>query len=315
MFSGSSTFVSEVDQAFLFILIISVIFFVGIVFTMIYFVVRYHHKKNQTVSQSSGNLTLELLWTVIPTILVLAMFYYGFIGYRNMKTIPPDALEIQAMGRMWSWLYTYENGYQTDTLTVPLGKPVKILVESSDVLHSFYIPAFRIKQDAVPGMKNYVWFEATETGVFDIFCAEYCGDRHSYMLSLVKVVPQEEYASWYDGTVQFAPAAGGSMAGGAERKPGSRGPMLVKIKGCVACHSVDGSPLVGPTFKGVFGHNVTVITGGKEREILADEEYLRRSILEPQADRVKGFENIPMPPQGLTDEELAEIIAYLKELK
>jgi cytochrome c oxidase subunit 2 len=242
------------------------------------------------------------------------MFYYGFIGYRDMRTIPEDAVEIKATGRMWSWLFTYENGFQTDTLVVPEGKPVKMQIESVDVLHSFYIPAFRVKQDAVPGMTNYMWFQATESGIYDIFCAEYCGDRHSYMLSHVKVVPDGDYDTWYAGTAELAPAAAES-GGKAEKEPGSRGPMLYKIKGCVACHSTDGSRLVGPSFKGIYGKTITVVTDGKERQVKVDDEYLHRSVRQPDSDKVKGFENIPMPPQNVTDEELEELIAWIKQLK
>lgn len=314
MFSGVSTFSSLVDDAFIFILVISLIFFLGITFTMIYFVIRYHHTRNKVVSNIHGNTTLEIIWTVIPTLLVLGMFYYGFIGYRDMRTIPEDAVEIKATGRMWSWLFTYDNGFQTDTLMVPEGKPVKMLIESSDVLHSFYIPAFRVKQDAVPGMTNYMWFQATETGVFDIFCAEYCGDRHSYMLSHVKVVPTDDYDTWYAGTAELAPAAAGT-GGKAEKEPGSRGPMLYRTKGCVACHSTDGTRLVGPSFKGIYGKTITVVTDGKERQVEVDEEYLRRSVRQPDADKVQGFESVPMPPQNVTDEELEELIAWIKQLK
>ena len=313
MYSGASNFSSPVDDAFMFILIISVIFFVGITFAMIYFVIRYHHTRNKVVANIHGNFTLELLWTVIPTLLVLGMFYYGFIGYRDMKTIPENALEIKTTGRMWSWLYRYENGFETDTLMVPLGKPVNIQIESADVLHSLYIPAFRVKQDAIPGMTTFLWFEATQTGVYDIFCAEYCGDRHTYMLSSVKVLPVEEYDAWYAATAEFAKAPG-SVAG-APSKPGSRGPMLYKVKGCIACHSTDGTRLIGPTFKGIYGKEESVITGGQERQIIVDEEYLRRSVRQPDADKVKGFESVPMPPQALTDEELEELVAWIKELK
>lgn len=314
MFSGVSTFSSLVDDAFIFILVISLIFFLGITFTMIYFVIRYHHTRNKVVSNIHGNATLEIVWTVIPTLLVLGMFYYGFIGYRDMRTIPENAVEIKATGRMWSWLFTYENGLQTDTLVVPEGMAVKMLIESADVLHSFYIPAFRVKQDAVPGMTNYMWFQATESGVFDIFCAEYCGDRHSYMLSHVKVVPASDYDTWYAGTAELAPAAAGT-GGESKKKPGSRGPMLYKIKGCVACHSTDGSRLVGPSFKGIYGKIITVVSAGNERQVEVDEEYLRRSVRQPDVDKVQGFESVPMPPQNVTDEELEELIAWIKQLK
>jgi cytochrome c oxidase subunit 2 len=315
MISGASSFSSLVDDAFIFILIISLVFFLGITFAMIYFVIRYHHTRNKVGANIHGNFTLEVLWTVIPTLLVLGMFYYGFIGYRDMRSIPENALNITATGRMWSWAYTYENEFQTDTLFVPVERPVRMTIESADVLHSFYIPAFRIKQDAVPGMTNYMWFEATETGMFDIFCAEYCGNRHSYMLSHVKVLPGDEYDAWYAGTAEMSAAMSGGKTEGGETKVGTRGLMLYKVTGCVACHSTDGTRLVGPSFKGIYGKTDIVVTDGQEREITVDEEYIRRSITQPDADKVKGFENIPMPLQNLTDREIEEIIAYIKELK
>ncbi len=313
MLSNASTFASQVNDTFMFILIVSVIFFLGVVIAMIYFVVRYHHKRNQEVANIHGNTTLEVLWTVIPTILVMAMFYYGFIGYRDMRTVPEGATDITATGRMWSWVYTYENGFQTDTLVVPLGKPVKVDIETADVLHSFYIPAFRVKQDAVPGMTNFVWFEAIQEGVFDILCTEYCGDRHSYMLSKVKVIPEEQYHQWYAATAgQVVNLDSGEQD---DDQLAARGQKLYKMKGCIACHSTDGSRIIGPSFKGIYGHEVEVLVEGKAEKVLVDEDYIRESILQPQAKIVKGFEAVPMPPQPLTEAEIQAIIAYFKELK
>ncbi len=315
MLSGISTFSSQVDNVFLYILIISLIFFVGIVFAMILFIVKFHHKKNKQAKDIHGNVTLEVLWTVIPTLLVISMFYFGFKGFRNMRTIPENTLDVNVQGRMWSWMYTYDNGFQTDTLVVPVGKPVKITLESADVLHSFYIPVFRIKQDAVPGSKNYLWFQATKAGEYDVLCAEYCGDRHSYMLSTVKAVPPEEFDQWYATTKPAVAVSGGEGEGEVSGPSPTRGEMLYKTKGCIACHSIDGSPRVGPSFYQLFGHQVTVITNGAEKTLTVDEDYIKRSILDPGVEKVKGFENIPMPPQNVTDEEIEDIIAYIRTLE
>ncbi len=316
MGSGLSTFASQVDNAFLYILIISLIFFVGIVFSMIFFIVKYHHKKHKEAEDIHGSVTLEVLWTIIPTLLVMSMFYFGFKGFRNMRTVPDNAMNVKVLGRMWSWMFTYENGFQTDTLVVPVGKPVKVTIESADVLHSFYIPVFRVKQDAVPGSQNYLWFQATKPGKYDVMCAEYCGDRHSYMLSAVKAVPQEEFDQWYANTTPAAAAAPAGKGEEASAGPSpERGEMLYKTKGCVACHSVDGSPRVGPSFFKLYGHEVTVIANGQSKQITADDAYIKRSILEPEAEKVSGFEKIPMPPQSVTEAEINDIIAYIKTLK
>ncbi|MCA9731103.1 cytochrome c oxidase subunit II [candidate division KSB1 bacterium] len=307
MLPDASSFSAIVDDAFYFILFISVIFFVGIVATMIFFVVRYHHTRNKTVENIEGNLTLEIVWTVIPTILVMFMFYYGFIGYRDMRTPPEDAMKIKVTARKWSWTFTYENGYQAAELKVPKGRAVKAEIESEDVIHSFYIPAFRVKQDAVPGRDTFLWFNATETGTFDILCTEYCGDRHSYMLSTVEVLPGKQFDNWYAGT------SGQQVTEGADLS--ALGEKLVTLKGCTACHSLDGTPRISRSFKGLFGMTETVLTQGKERQIVVDEEYLIRSIKEPDADKVKEFASIPMPPQNLTDDEIKAIVEYLKQSK
>ncbi len=307
MLSGASSFASLVDDAFFFILVVSIIFFVGIVATMIYFVVRYHHTRNKKVKNIEGNLTLEIVWTVIPTLLVMGMFYYGFIGYSDMRNVPDDAMKIKVTARKWSWTFTYPNGYQATALTVPQGKAIKAEIESEDVIHSFYIPAFRVKQDAVPGRDTYLWFRATEMGKFDILCTEFCGDRHAYMLSSVDVLPQEQFDRWYANTGKQ------EISGGADLS--KTGEKLVTLKGCIACHSIDGTPRVSPTFKGLYGKTETIYTDGKERQVRVDEAYISKSIKEPAADKVKGFENIPMPQQDLSDDEIEAIIAYLKSNK
>ncbi|MFQ6672614.1 MAG: c-type cytochrome, partial [Candidatus Tectimicrobiota bacterium] len=230
-------------------------------------------------------------------------------GFKEMRTVPEGATVVQVTGRMWSWLFEYPNGKKSDVLKVPVGKPVKLELNSIDVLHSFYVPAFRIKEDAVPGMNNYLWFNPTEVGTYDVQCAEYCGLRHSYMLTKVEVLPEEDFQKWY--------AADGLVAkAGVEAEGVPRGLELLKVKGCLACHTTDGSPLVGPTFKGAFGRPSTVVSGGQEQTVVVDEAYVRKSMLEPQGDIVKGFPPIMPSQKGLvTEEEMQEIIAYLKTLQ
>ncbi len=295
-----------VENVFLYIAAIAVFLLILITFLMVYFVIRYRRKRNPEPEDIKGNLWLEITWTVVPTILVMTMFYYGYTGFSALKKIPEGAMKVKVIARQWSWLFEYENGMKANELKVPVGKPINLALTSQDVIHSFYMPAFKIKQDAVPGMVNHLWFKPTEVGTYDVLCAEYCGLQHSYMLTKVTVVPEEEFNQWYQkGTEEMVIA---------KKKPG--GPQLFQEKGCRACHSIDGSALVGPTVKGLFGKTVTVITDGKERQLVADEAYLRRSILEPNADVVKGFPPIMPSQKGLiTDAELEEIIRYIKELK
>ncbi|MFB3885792.1 MAG: cytochrome c oxidase subunit II [Thermodesulfobacteriota bacterium] len=304
IFSGATGISGRVvDNVFLYILAICVSLLVLITFLMVYFVVRYRREKHPEPADIEGSTWLEVIWTVIPTFLVLSMFYYGLTGFQVLKKVPEGAMVIKVVARQWSWLFEYENGAKETELRVPVGKPVKLILTSQDVIHGFYAPAFRIKQDAVPGMETYLWFQPTETGAFDVMCSQYCGLEHSHMLTKIVVLPEEEFAKWYQGKKEKEAA---------EAPP--PGLQLYQVKGCVACHTIDGTPRVGPTFKGLFGKSVTVVTDGKERTVVADEAYLRKSILEPNADVVKGFPPI-MPPEKLTASELDEIVQYLETLK
>lgn len=301
--SDASNFVQGVDLTFIIILGISVFFLVGITAVMIYFVIKYHRTRNPKATNIEGNTKLEILWTVIPLILVLIMFYYGWIGYRPMRQVPEGAIPVKAIGQMWSWMFEYPNGKKSSELIVPINKPVKLDLFSRDVLHSLYIPAFRIKEDVVPGKNNYMWFTAQREGEYDIFCAEYCGDRHSYMLSKVRVLPEAEYEKWL--TTSDIPAG---------EHPGLT---LLKQNGCVVCHSLDGVKIVGPSFKGIYGHEVEVITGGQERKVVVDDAYILSSIYDPNADVVKGFNPGLMISykQQIPEEDVKKIIEFIKELK
>jgi cytochrome c oxidase subunit 2 len=293
-----------VENIFIYVAVISVSLLAFITFLMIYFVVRYHRKRNPNPEDIRGSLWLEILWTVFPTFLVLTMFFYGLTGFNSLKKIPEGAMKVKVISRMWSWGFEYEKGVKTDVLKVPSGRDIELLLTTEDVIHSFYIPAFKIKQDAVPGMENRLWFKPTEVGTYDVLCAEYCGLRHSYMLTKVEVLPEADFRKWYESALGKASAEKGLP----------RGEQLLQEKGCRACHTVDGTPLLGPTLKGLFGKNVTVLTEGKERAVTADESYIRNSILEPGKDLVKGFPPV-MPPLKLTEDEMNQIISYLKELK
>ncbi len=187
-----------VDDSFIFIVGISVILLVGITAAMIYFVFRYSEKNNPKPDQSiTGSTTLEILWTVIPLLLVLAMFFYGYAGFKEMRSIPPNAMVVKVTGKMWFWHFEYENKKTSDTLLyLPADKDVRFELQSVDVNHSFYVPAFRVKEDCIPGRTNYMWFHTSQVGTYDIECAEYCGLNHSYMLGKVIVLPESEYLAW-----------------------------------------------------------------------------------------------------------------------
>jgi cytochrome c oxidase subunit 2 len=288
-----------VDQTFWFILGASVIMLAGVTAAMVFFIVRYRRSRNTKPAQIEGNVTLETLWTILPTVLVLVMFYYGWAGFKVMRDVPDDAFPVEARGQMWSWNFIYPDGRVLPDLVVPAGKPIALKLTSADVIHSFFVPAFRLKEDCMPGRENHAWFQADEPGEYNILCAEYCGDEHSRMLATVKVVPREEFDEFF---------------GGEWDRP--VGLELLTAKGCVTCHSIDGTQLIGPSFKGIWGKTETVITDGQPRTITVDEEYVRRSIVEPAADLVEGYQNL-MPAQGaLVDStDIANIIAYLKELE
>lgn len=201
MFNGASNFAKDVDFAFLFTLVVSVFFLVLITGLMIYFVIKYNRKRNPKATNVHSNVALEITWTVIPTILVLIMFWYGWAGYVDMSEAPKNTLNVDVTAQMWKWTFKYENGKTTDSLYVPVNQPVKLNLHSIDVNHAFYIPKFRIKKDVYPNQNRMVWFEANELGDFDIACAEYCGLNHSYMYNKVKVMPQQEFSVWLNSVV------------------------------------------------------------------------------------------------------------------
>lgn len=306
MFSGASTFVEGVDKAFIVIFGISLVFLVGITALMIYFVIRYRRKKNPKAQQVNDSNWLEITWTVIPFILVMIMFYYGYKGFTPMRNVPDNAITIKAIGYMWDWRFEYEGGKEYNELIVPINQAIKLELVSLDVIHSLYIPAFRVKEDMVPGKDDqYLWFEAQKEGVYEVLCAEYCGLRHSFMETKARVVPREEYDRW--------------LAELPVQKPGEDPPGLqvIKANACIGCHSLDGTRLVGASFKGLYGSTRLVVTDGESREVTADDQYIRDAIYEPNRDLVEGFPKGQMNSYEdlITEEQLGQIIEYLKTLK
>jgi cytochrome c oxidase subunit 2 len=320
MVTGWPNMSNPADDTFFFILGISLTLLALNTGVMIYFVFRYSRKRHPQAEEVKENTPIEIIWTVIPTLLVLAIFYVGWKGFVYMRTAPPDAMIVHVTARQWSWTFDYANGKETNILKVPVEKPVKLLITSADVLHSLFIPAYHIKEDCVPGMETHLWFLPDQLGSYDLFCTEYCGVGHSSMITKVEVMPQKDFDEWYAGG-QIAAAPEEKKA--AEKRPAKKaasaseeGARLIQVKGCVACHTTDGTPKIGPTFKGVFGKKETVIHEGKEREITVDEAFIKQTLLHPEIDRVKGFPPI-MPSQHgqLTDAEIHEIIEYIKSLK
>lgn len=315
MFSTDlSNFAEGVNTAFIVILSIIFFFFISLTLTLIVFIIKYREKKNPVPAQFRGNNTLEIIWTIIPLILVLAMFYFGWTAWKPMESDPPDdAMHIETTARMWKWNFKYNDGRQLDSLVIPAGKPVALDMTALDVIHSLYIPAFRIKKDVNPGTPRTAWFIANSPGTYDLFCTEYCGLGHSTMITKVKVLTNEDYDSWYANTKQSSTPV---TVAETVITPAIKGKQVIQRIGCNACHSTDGTKIVGPSYLGVFGHEVTVITNGKERTIVANEDYIRRSILDPNADIVKGFTKGLMLSykDQLTSEEIDQIIEYLKTL-
>jgi cytochrome c oxidase subunit 2 len=305
----ASNFVSGVDKAFLIILGISFLFLIGLTLTMLYFIYKYNRKKHPQATQIKGSTTLEIVWTVIPTILVMVMFYYGWAGWHFMKKAPEDSFNIKVIARMWNFTFEYENGKRTDTLFVPKNKAVKLNLNSMDVVHSLYIPSFRVKEDVVPGKEKMMWFIPQKEGIYELFCTEYCGLQHSYMYNWVKVMPEDQFDNWYADTTRQETTA-------VIESPAASGKRIMKNIGCFACHTVDGSKLVGPSFKGLYGEMQTVVTGGQERQVEADDEYIKKSIYDPNADIVKGFNKGLMLPytNQLSEDNIRQIIEYLKTL-
>jgi cytochrome c oxidase subunit 2 len=307
-FKQASLSAQKSDAVFFFVFALSVVFLVFITALMIFFVVRYSRKRHPRAAQIEGHVGLEIVWTTVPLVLFLAIFYYGWTNYEYMRQAPGDSMDVKVLARQWNWSFEYPNGKHTKMLFAPLGRPIRLEVRSLDVIHGFFVPAFRMKIDAVPSHANTTWFQATRLGSFDIECTVICGVDHSLMVSKVVVVPEEAFRAWYFGGDDVPePTPGASPA----PSPGDPAEALLAAKGCLACHSLDGKPMVGPTFKGMLGRKETVLARGRERILTVDERRLREAITRAGRPVVKGYPEA-MPVAPMDGAELDRIVAFLK---
>jgi len=300
---GASTIAGEVDALFYFIYWVSVIMFIGVIGTMGYFMVAYRRRSEaDRPTPIKENKLVEASWIVIPTILVLIVFTWGFKSFIKLSVAPPNSYEITVRAQKWAWVFEYPDGVISNELHVPVSRPVKLRMSSGDVLHSFFVPEFRVKHDIVPNRYTSVWFEATRQDTFQVMCTEYCGTRHSYMLALVIVQSQDEFNRWLQESGIPEDAS-----------PAERGALLYQQQACNGCHSLDGTAVAAPSFQGLFGTERTFEDGATAT---ADENYLRESILQSSAKIVEGYPDIMAAQRyedRLTSEEIDALVAFIKE--
>jgi cytochrome c oxidase subunit 2 len=316
---GASSFAPQVDFLFTVILWICIVFFVPIVIAMGYFMWVYRERPGYRGSpEALHNTAIEITWTVVPTIVVVWVFWEGAMGYLDMARIPKGTVDVNVTAKKWQWAFKYENGGEHEVIPVenasvkelpllvlPVDRDIKMIMRSDDVLHSFYIPAFRAKRDVVPGRYNYMWFHTTKEGLYDLFCTEYCGDNHSQMNAKVKVVSQEEYKKALEKAIQEP------------EDPLERGRLLYKRQGCSTCHNAgaEGASGPGPSYNGSWGKPVQLESG---TEVAFDENYVRESILNPQAKARKGYGKAsPMNSYAgkLKDDQIDALITFIKSLE
>jgi cytochrome c oxidase subunit II len=297
---AASTIASKIDDFYIYLTAVSAVFVIVIFFTVIYFAIKYHRKsEDERPRPVHGNLPLEIAWSVIPLIISMTMFAWGAVLYFHAAKAPQNAMEIFVVGKQWMWKIQHIEGKrEINELHVPIGQPVKLTMTSEDVIHSFFIPAFRVKMDVVPGRYTQLWFEPTKVGEYHLFCAEYCGTYHSGMIGRVVVMELAAYEAWLSGNT--GASTGESMV--------TKGEKLFGQFNCASCHG-DGR---GPVLQGVYNKSVELNNG---RNIKADEAYLRESILNPTAKIVAGYEPImPTYAGQINEEQVMQLTAYLKSI-
>lgn len=307
---------AETDVHFHFIYWLNVFFFVGISALLVFFCVKYRRKTpdQKPLPTPSHNTVLELVWSIIPTLVCIALFYVGFVVYQDLMEPPKDTFKVNVTGKKWAWNFKYPlSGLDSDELHVPANTPVELIMTSEDVIHSLYIPVLRTKKDVVPGRYSKMWFNAVTPGEFNIFCAEYCGTSHSEMFAkLVVHSNMDEFNKWQKSLEEKLN----------NLPPVELGKYLYKAKGCIACHSLDGVKGTGPTFKGLWGmskeeHITYKPSTGQKAPTTVDENYLRMSINEPNDEVRDGFGTVTAMPSfkgKLTDKQINGLIEYMKTL-
>jgi cytochrome c oxidase subunit 2 len=290
----------QIDALYFFLVAVTAFFTVLIALLVVVFAVKFHRRHEDEVGEAiHGSLALELLWTIIPLGITMVMFVWGAQVFFHLTRAPKGAMEIYVVGKQWMWKAQHKDGArEINELHVPVGRPVKLIMGSEDVIHSFFIPAFRVKADVIPGRYNTLWFTATTPGTYHLFCTQYCGTKHSAMIGSVTVMPEADYQAWLTGG-----SAGGSMA--------ENGAKLFQDLSCNTCHLENGQGR-GPVLKGVYAKPVTLQNG---QTVTVDDAYIRESILNPHAKIVAGFQPLMPTFKGLvTEEQLLQLIAYVKSL-
>jgi cytochrome c oxidase subunit 2 len=297
----ASSYAGEVDALFYFIVAVTVFFTVAVSAALVFFAIKYRRRADdERPAEIHGSVALELTWTVIPLGIVVVMFVWGAKVFFHMNRPPDDAMTVSVVGKRWMWKLQHPTGQrEINELHVPLGRAVKLVITSEDTIHSFFVPAFRIKKDAVPGRYNVAWFKATRKGTYHLFCAEYCGTEHARMTGRVVVMEPEEYQTW--------------LAGGPPpESPVAAGEKLFTELNCVTCHRPDHAGR-GPVLQGLFGRQVKLASGDT---VVADEAYVRDSIVNPAEKVVAGYQPVMPTFQGLvTEEQLIALVAYIQSLQ
>jgi len=294
----ASTMAGNVDALFIFLLIVTGMVTLLIFTCLLYFAARYRYRANVPAEQIEGSTPLELTWSVIPLGVFLVIFVWGAVVYFKERTPPRDSTEVYVVAKQWMWKLEHAEGQrEINELHVPVGRDVKLIMTSQDVIHSFFVPAFRIKQDVLPGRYTTTWFRATKPGTYHLFCAEYCGTQHSGMIGSIVVLAPAQYETW--------------MSGGSTGPLSATGEKVFAELGCATCHRSDAQGR-GPNLQGLFGKPVRLQDG---RTVVADENYIRESILDPGAKIVNGYKPVMPTFQGLlSEEQLNALVAYLKSL-
>jgi len=297
--ASAATTSGKVDALMIFLLVVTGTVTVGIFVLILVFATKFRQRPGHVAEQIEGSTVLEITWSVVPLIIFLVFFAWGAIIYFQERTPARGATEVYVVAKQWMWKLQHEGGQrEINELHIPVDRDVKMIMTSQDVIHSFYVPAFRIKQDVLPGRYTYAWFHPTKAGTYHLFCAEYCGTMHSGMIGDVVVMEPADYEAWLGG-------------GGATGSLASSGQSMFEQLGCNTCHRFDTQGR-GPNLSGIFGKPVQLEDG---RTVVADEDYIRESILNPAAKVVSGFKPIMPTFQGLvTEEQLNSLVAYIKSL-